>query len=152
MSVQTIVVAAGGGNDNLADRLAATAADIADPSDAEIVLTHVFTQSEYDEARDRLNFSNDSEVTPSTIAERKAGVRDLADRLAESGLDITTYGRLADGTSRGERLAQIADEVDADMVVIGGRDRSPTGKAIFGSTSQDVLLESACPVTFVRAA
>jgi nucleotide-binding universal stress UspA family protein len=152
MSVKTIVVAAGGGNDDLADRLAATAADIADPTDAEIVLTHVFSESEYDEARDRLNLSNNSEVTPSTLAGRKASVRDLADRLAETGLDVTTYGRLSNGVSRGERLAQIADEVDADMVVVRGRDRSPTGKALFGSTSQDVLLESTCPVTFVRAA
>lgn len=151
MSVKTIVVAAGG-NDDLADRLAATVAGIVDPADAEIILTHVFSESEYDEARDRLHLSNDAEVTPSTIAERKVGVRDLADRLTESGLDVTTYGRLSDGTSRGERLAQIADEADADMVVVGGRNRSPTGKALFGSTSQDVLLESPCPVTFVRAA
>lgn len=151
MSVKTIVLAAGSGKDELIDRLAATAADIANPTDAEIVLTHVFSESEYDEARDRLNLSNDSEVTPSTLAERKASVRDLADRLAETSLDVTTYGRLSNGASRGERLAQIADEVDADMVVVGGRDRSPTGKALFGSTSQDVLLESTCPVTFVRA-
>jgi nucleotide-binding universal stress UspA family protein len=151
MSVKTIVVAAGG-TDDLTDRLAATTADIADPADAEIILTHVFDESEYDEARDRLNLSKDAEVTPSVIAERKAGVRDLADRLSETGLDVTTYGRLSDGRSRGERLAQIAEEVDADMVVVGGRDRSPAGKAIFGSTSQDVLLKSTCPVTFVRAA
>jgi len=152
MSVETIVLAVDGETENLADRLAATAADIADPTDAEIVLTHVFDESEYEKARTRLNFSGDTEVTPSVIAERKADVRELADELAESGLDVTAHGRLSNGTSRGERLAQVADEVDADMVVIGGPNRSPTGKALFGSTSQDVMLESSCPVTFVRAA
>jgi nucleotide-binding universal stress UspA family protein len=152
MSVKTIVLAAGGGNGDLVDRLAATATDIADPADAEIILAHVFSDAEYDEARDRLNLSQDSEVTPSAIAQRKTDVRDLVDRLTESGLNVTTYGRLAGGASRGERLAEIAEEVDADMVVVGGRDRSPAGKALFGSTSQDVLLEAACPVTFVRAA
>lgn len=152
MSVKTIVLAAGGGNGDLVDGLAATATDIADPADAEIILAHVFSDAEYDEARDRLNLPRDSEVTPSAIAQRKTDVRDLVGRLAESGLNVTTYGRLAGGASRGERLAEIADEVDADMVVVGGRDRSPAGKALFGSTSQDVLLEAACPVTFVRAA
>jgi nucleotide-binding universal stress UspA family protein len=152
MSVQTIVLAADRGNEDLADRLAATAADIADPSDAEIVLAHVFDEEEYETARSRLNFTDDSEVTPSTIAERKATVRDLGDALADTDIDVTAYGRLRDGASRGQRLVELADEVDADMVVLGGRTRSPAGKALFGSTAQEVLLESSCPVTFVRAA
>lgn len=112
----------------------------------------MFSESEYESARDRLNLSGDSQVTPGVIAERKAGVRDLADRLAETGVDVTAHGRLSNGTSRGERLAQVADEVDADVIIVGGRSRSPIGKALFGSTSRDVMLESARPVTFVRAA
>jgi nucleotide-binding universal stress UspA family protein len=152
MSVETIVLAADGGDENLADRLAATAADIADPSNAKIVLAHVFDDEEYENARSRLNFTDDSEVTPSVIAERKASVRDLGDTLADSDIEVTASGRLSNGASRGRRLAELADEVDADMVVLGGRGRSPAGKALFGSTAQEVMLESSCPVTFVRAA
>ncbi|PSP66736.1 universal stress protein, partial [Halobacteriales archaeon QH_6_68_27] len=44
----------------------------------------------------------------------------------------------------------LAAETDADLVVVGGRKRSPAGKAVFGSTAQEVMLESPCPVTFVR--
>jgi nucleotide-binding universal stress UspA family protein len=91
-------------------------------------------------------------VTPSDIAERNAGVRDLSDALSDSGIDVTACGRLTDGASRGQRLAELADDVDADMVVLGGRGRSPAGKALFGSTAQEVMFESPCPVTFVRAA
>jgi nucleotide-binding universal stress UspA family protein len=152
MSLETIVLAADGEDEDLADRLAATAADIANPSNAKIVLAHVFDDEEYETARSRLNFTDDSEVTPSVIAERKASVRDLSDTLADSDIEVTASGRLSNGTSRGRRLAELADEVDADMVVLGGRGRSPTGKALFGSTVQDVMLESSCPVTFVRAA
>lgn len=39
MSAETIVLAVNGGSDDLTDRLAAIVADIADPTDAEIVLT-----------------------------------------------------------------------------------------------------------------
>ena len=112
MSVDTIVLAADDDADDLANRLAATAADIADPSRTEIVLAHVFDEDECKTARSRLNLTADAEVTPTTIA----------------------------------------DEVDADMIVLGGRGRSPAGKALFGSTTQEVLLGSPCPVTFVRAA
>jgi len=152
MSVETIVLAADGGDEDLADRLAATAADIAAPSDAEIVLAHVFDDEEYETARRRLNLTGDTEVTPSVIAERKAAVRDLGDALAGTGVDVTAHGRLSNGASRGQRLADLADDVDADIVVLGGRGRSPAGKALFGSTAQEVMLESPCPVTFVRAA
>jgi nucleotide-binding universal stress UspA family protein len=152
MSLETIVLAADGEGENIADRLAATAADIADPSNAEIILAHVFDDEEYENARSRLNFTDDSEVTPSAIAERTVSVRDLGETLAGSDIDVTASGRLSNGASQGQRLVELADEVDADMIVLGGRGRSPAGKALFGSTVQDVMLESSCPVTFVRAA
>ncbi|OYR69650.1 universal stress protein UspA, partial [Halorubrum sp. E3] len=42
-----------------------------------------------------------------------------------------------------------AEEQDARYVVIGGRQRSPTGKALFGSVTQDVMFESPAPVVNV---
>jgi nucleotide-binding universal stress UspA family protein len=47
-------------------------------------------------------------------------------------------------------VVALAEELDADLVIVGGRTRSPAGKAVFGSTAQEILLESPCPVTFVR--
>jgi nucleotide-binding universal stress UspA family protein len=68
------------------------------------------------------------------------------DYLEERGYDVTlAEGRLppADG------ILDIAEEHEADHIVMGSRKRSPTGKVIFGSVSQQVLLESPVPVTVV---
>jgi len=45
-----------------------------------------------------------------------------------------------------EEIIAYADTVDARYVVVGGRRRSPTGKAIFGSVTQKVMLGASVPV------
>lgn len=45
-----------------------------------------------------------------------------------------------------EVILDVADELDADSIVMAGRERSPVGKALFGSTIQAVILGADAPV------
>lgn len=148
--IETVLLAVAGKDQERTDRLAQTATDIAGPSGASVVVAHVFQDEEYETFREQLNLEPNSEVTPGTIASRHTTVRSLVDALDDAGIDHEAQGYLCENESTGEGIVELSKTVDADMILVGGRQRSPTGKAIFGSTAQEVLLNAECPVTFVR--
>ena len=53
------------------------------------------------------------------------------------------------GNAPATDVLQFAEGVDADELVIGVRERSPTGKALFGSVAQKLLLNTNRPVVVV---
>jgi len=148
MTLDRLLVAVGPGDDDRVGPLAATTTDIAGPAGAAVTLAHVFTEREYEDARKRLGGEPGDEVTPDSVARRHATVRALGDAFEDAGVDYDVAGRVGD---HGEAIVSLAGDTDADLAVVGGRQRSPTGKAVFGSTAQTVLLSSPCPVTFVRS-
>lgn len=70
-------------------------------------------------------------------------VREAADALDEAGIESEVTERSGDPAAA---LLDTAAEVDADVIVVAGRKRSPTGKALFGSTTQAVILDADRPV------
>ena len=151
MSIETVLLAVGESDKKRIDSLAETTAGIAGPAGATVALAHVFTRSEYEEARSNLDFDPASEVTPDDVARRYVTIRELGDAMDEGDVEFTWHGRLSDDRPQGEVVVGLAEELNADLVVVGGRKRSPAGKAVFGSTAQEIMLESPCPVTFVRS-
>ncbi|WP_435152924.1 universal stress protein [Haladaptatus sp. DFWS20] len=72
-----------------------------------------------------------------------AGVRRAQEALEDVGIEtdvVETSGSPAD------TILDIAEERDVDCICVGGRKRSPAGKALFGSVAQSVILTAKRPV------
>ncbi|GAB2752178.1 universal stress protein [Nocardioides pakistanensis] len=78
-------------------------------------------------------------------------------QLQEVKAELESHGvehdlrQLVRGMDPAEDLVNVAEEVKADLIVIGLRRRSPVGKLILGSNAQRVLLDAPCPVLAVKA-
>lgn len=149
MQLETVLLAVGPGDTDRIDELAETVIEVAKPAGATVVLAHVFTKSEYDDVLARLEFDRDlDEIEPDAVARRHSTILELGELLDEHAVDYEIRGGVGE---HGPTIVDLATSTAADRVVVGGRRRSPTGKAVFGSTAQEVLLSAPCPVTFVRS-
>lgn len=147
MALETLLLAVGPGDRDRAEKLARTAGDIAGPAGANVVLVHVFTDEEYEKTLANLRVDDPDETTPDEAARRHATIRTIGDTLDAAAIDFEVQGAVGEHT---ESIVDVAEQAGADLVIVGGRRRSPTGKAVFGSTAQEVMLSAPCPVTFVR--
>jgi nucleotide-binding universal stress UspA family protein len=77
---------------------------------------------------------------------------DAIDReLTEAGVAHDVVQPVA-GLAPADEILRVAADEGADLIVIGIRHRTPVGKLLLGSTSQQVLLDAPCPVLAVKAA
>jgi nucleotide-binding universal stress UspA family protein len=71
------------------------------------------------------------------------------DELNGEGLELEVR-QLVRGNEPAEDLISVANETDADLIVIGLRRRTPVGKLILGSNAQRILLDAPCAVLAVK--
>jgi nucleotide-binding universal stress UspA family protein len=147
MAIESILLAVGPSDKNRLEELAETAIDIAGPTGAEVTIAHVFTEDQYDDVIERLEFASAGDADPDDVADRHTNVRDIAAMLDSADVPHSTRGAVGE---HGDEIVSLAETTGADLVIVGGRKRSPTGKAVFGSVAQEVMLNAPCPVTFVR--
>jgi nucleotide-binding universal stress UspA family protein len=82
-----------------------------------------------------------------------AGVQEIElvkSRLAESGVDHELR-QLVRGHEPADEVVDLAEELGAELVVIGMRHRTAVGKFLLGSTAQRILMDAPCPVLAVKA-
>ena len=80
----------------------------------------------------------------------EAELEDFAARLRDEGVEhnVRSFVR---GNDPSEDLVSVAEESEAELIVIGLRRRTPVGKLLLGSNAQQILLNADCPVLAVKA-
>lgn len=83
-------------------------------------------------------------VSSSRPEEVPDSVHTATDVLEDAG--ITVDAVVAEG-DQADTIISFVDQQDIDHVVVAGQRRSPTGKALFGSDIQSIILNTPVPVT-----
>lgn len=104
---------------------------------APVVVVHSMRGGQRDEAEQSIAYRRELEAVRA--------------RLLAEGVDGDVR-ELVRGQSPDDDVLEAAREVDAELIVIGIRRRSPVGKLVLGSNAQDILLSAECPVLAVKAA
>lgn len=85
------------------------------------------------------------------IDRARAEGTELEVRLRQEGIDAHYQLLLLSTEPTASQLLRVADDVDASLIIIGLRRRSPVGKLLLGSVSRDLILEADCAVLAVKA-
>lgn len=128
------------------------AGELAGGVGASLVVCSVVDRNDIDQVDETIEAIERSERTSYGTTPQKGLTRKLARDIADEALDNTaveyeTTGIVADIDDCATEIVELATELGCDHVFITGRHRSPTGKAVFGDTAQQVILNFPHPVT-----
>lgn len=138
------------GSSEATKALVREAGELAAGVDAELVALYVTSESEYDESLEELEAIPDADVSYGVDQARQTArqfAEDIAGEvLADVDVECEAVGAMGD---RAEAIVEEAQINDCDHVFIAGKSRSPTGKALFGDDTQEVILSFDGAVTVV---
>lgn len=138
----SIVIVATDLSDN-SEAVVREAAHLASRLEAELVGVHVLTATRMAEI---VESSPPESAYVDVIEERYATNVDRQLAGAPDGVNVSSKVLVGEEAAQIHRLAR---EEAAEFIVIGIQNRSRVGKLIMGSTAQEILLGSPCPVVGV---
>ncbi|MFO7926543.1 MAG: universal stress protein [Halobacteriota archaeon] len=147
MALETLVVAVGPNDNTRTDELTEAVLDVAIPTDSSVVLLHAFDERAYEKGIEEAGFDPDESPSANELAERLEGIDIISEALDAADVPCEIRGEIG---AEGDTILQTTEAVGGDLLYISGRKRSPTGKAVFGSISHRIMMNSSCPVLFVR--
>lgn len=101
---------------------AETVLDLLETNDLSVDLLHVFEEN-----------------PEGATAQQLGSIRRAKELLEDEDVEVRIQG---EGGNPAQQITDHADDIDADAICIAGRKRSPTGKVVFGSVTQDVILNT----------
>ena len=78
----------------------------------------------------------------------KERLEDIKQSFIRDGIAVDV--KLIHGVSPSEGIIQVADEVSADLIIMGSHGRTGLQKVMLGSVAQNVLTQSPIPVLIVK--
>lgn len=124
------------------------ALDLARQADGRVTLLHVVEWLAEEEPRASMHF-NVPEYRRQLVDDARKRLRDLVADESRTWVEIDNVVVL--GRAHREIL-EAAEAKPADLIVMGAQGRGGVGLALFGSTTQQVVRGSMCPVLTVRGA
>lgn len=123
-----------------AKRIVAEAVELSQAFQDELQIIHVIEKSDLDQG------TGETERADSRTVKQQAEdiVSHVASDLSGHFVPIGLIGNPA------SEIVKYSNDNEIDYLVIGGRRRSPVGKALFGSTTQRILLNADCCVITVN--
>jgi len=123
-----------------------TAGELAAGVDASLVVLSMIDEDVVDEdvqtlerVADLDHPSDAADVAGADQAD-KCGRDAAPEALSAMELDYEVVPLVVDPDAKADSILAAADEHDCDHIFIAGRQRSPTGKALFGDVTQTVIL------------
>jgi nucleotide-binding universal stress UspA family protein len=139
------------GVDGSADSRAAlsVAADLAERFSARLVLAHVVehVHTPYTAAGE-MGFGAMPRPVLTDLPEQREAAADLLEQIADAAGLEHAERRVLSGFAA-ERLADLADEEQAELIVVGSRGRGALKAAFLGSVSTSLIGVARCPVLVV---
>jgi nucleotide-binding universal stress UspA family protein len=125
-----------------ADRALRPAVQVATSDGAELIVVHVVEKLMGGRASGVNAFVNEDEIKAKVERQAKA-------IAAETGVRTSTHVVAGLGNRIGDRIADVAQDAGADLIVVGTRGHGALGSFVLGGVTQRLLHVSPCPVLSV---